>query len=364
MNVLLILLYLAVACAAPLRARPLPHPTLQVIPFANLTKDTFARLGFHDVVSLNLSSEMVVPTTCKLALVSPATAHLDLPDLIVNSMPFQVPEPQSVTMFFAIPSNTTGVEVPLLQVTGPTLVVYIDDRPRHVSTFLDHQLPVLDSLASEWIRHFGVNRLVSSAFYTAGNTTSESYTLSIRNHLVYVQPAFAPTLRPGNIPLIQVATQIHDRLYNIAERFNDFTYDLVHDPKTLVKEKDKILDDKIEDWTDRLLERVESLKELPDRLEEKAEVWRGLADYSVDDHEVERTLEEVDEGKYNFDVYNRPSKREEPVGGVVSLQEVRTRLVEPRKTYSQVVFPKNPPCVPITWFNVFHHAVFEPTEFC
>lgn len=255
--------------------------------------------------------------------------------------------------------------------------------------------PFFDSFATNWISKFGYDDLLHSVFCsTNSNELNESYCLSVEDSLnqLRIFPAFfgkygidirqknKVNLSKRNIdendeddPIVeaQVLEQLHDKLYNLAKKFNDITYELAHDPKHLIKEKDNSFDQKVQDKVDSLASKKETLLLKKESLSLKKNlaiekiksinlvIFDNDKDYETDS-DFSQSMEKIDSNPYsNIDNYNHKrndnteeeeffddeDQQHDNIGYVLPLsiiKSVENTIRAPRsRKYSQIIFDED-----------------------
>lgn len=273
-----------------------------------------------------------------------------------------------------------------------------------------------DGFAKKWVQTFGDSNLRQSIFcMTNPQEINYSYCLNIEE--AYERLHVFPVFKLGSsiyldkredssddiIVETQVIKQLHDMLNDKAEKFNDVTYDMYHDPKGLIKEKDESIDERFQDKIDHFRAIKDNFKqdlqETKDSITQKFATKKNQAtaklldelkaDADSDDEEQKsefmENLEKINSEKPRFrgDEKYSFNKREDDESGddvYIPLSVIdEYDITSPRqKNYSQVYYHLNSwklnttnfvkrlndKCVQITWYNIFHHSIFGKPNFC
>lgn len=278
---------------------------------------------------------------------------------------------------------------------------YLKTEKDLISTFFDR-------FAQNWIKTVNYDSLVQSVFCTTNpSSLDNSYCLQVHDaRALYLFPAFfdisrlmtfdhykndklespAPYKNDTSTKRSDVETQairqIHDKVSNLADKFNDVTYELATEPKPLIERMDERFDDKVYKFYDKFDEKKDNIQDKKDKIKEsfvdkidtlKSKLGKSNSGYQLDNSLTRRNFDEEEESLLPF----------QPEGGLIlplSLIRVAEHTLDsPRhKSYSQVIteparhltkrfsiFSKDiHDCEKITWFNVFHHSIFGKPKFC
>ncbi|EGV63789.1 hypothetical protein CANTEDRAFT_121459 [Yamadazyma tenuis ATCC 10573] len=288
-----------------------------------------------------------------------------------------------------------------------TVKNYLGTEKNIISNFFD-------TFAENWINNINYDSLISSVFCTTNsNNLTDSYCLKIRDkNALLLFPAFYEVsqllnfeeqepqlMKRADEPLAeaQVVRQVHNRLSNYAEKFNDVSYEFATEPKQLIERVDERLDQKSYKFFDKIDEKTDNIADKKDSLvhqvADKVRMIKGSldfkelfnedydtkeSDYDVDGDNLmgKRTVEEEEDNLFEY-------QQEE--GIVLPLSLVRVEeysLSSPRhKKFSQVlfedtddnehtlskrftIFSTDEDCEKITWYKVFHYSIFGKPRFC
>lgn len=277
-----------------------------------------------------------------------------------------------------------------------------------------------DVLAKYWVDQIGLPNFLLSSFCTISTTDADDgYCISIKEGKeVVLSPATASLLPiskraetmdeqdsddqvdEDNVndndegdseeiePIIfesQVIRQFHRKLFDLAMLINDNYEHANENPLEFVENLDIKIDDSINNMKEGLSEAKDRMMLIPEKVTNVVNNYidqsiERLADsrFSVDPEEEYGSygyaFQRLDSDSDSDDDYltkrgnEKLRKFEDEI--VVPLTFVHATQVYPRpKSYKQMavqllVKREDVDCVPVTWYNVFHHSIFGTAHFC
>lgn len=344
----------------------------------------------------------------------------ELIKLLSQNAPFSLPDVLLVDYFLGVPQKSASTKSPPLNLTSEYFQGILGVASSQLPVFKELQtdLPILtllfketnplieksstsglpqtpkeffDCLAQSFFNNVGLLDFLQSVFCTINPSSAETgYCLTLLNSdNMLIFPATGKKLaklednehEPENeaedtllvVFESQVLQQAHDKLANASERLGINGTLFADEPRSLFKEIDLKIDD-----------RPVIIHDLIDEIE--------LIDSRFDDHSDDEdtsygnAFQRLDSNRFYSEPEYAPEKRslrvEENDKGrspsafrkllPVSLFKEKHLSSLPRlSAYQQVVYnfgmlnlKRRDDCVPITWYNIFHHSIFGTVNFC
>lgn len=343
-----------------------------------------------------------------------------LPEIIASNLPFTLPAYMNLVNYYLVlpksyirehtNGNVINLKSPFSQAIASAKLVdlplsspMIGEKPILIFKFSDSTLesfkklktPIVnfkqflrykttvlssffDSLAKNWISDIDYNSLLSSSFCTS--STTSNYCLKIANNSVTVYPE-QHLLKRDEIES-QAIRQIHDKLSNYADKFNDVSYEAATEPKQLIETVDERLDEKryrlydnIDEKKDRIVDKKDSLVEktagVVDMVKNKLGFINNLKSDDYDTGESSYNVKEDSLMKRDGVVIplslilgEEPSSPRNPHFSQVLYEDSQEEdgFLNLNKRFS--IFSPDKDCECISWYNVFHHSIFGNPRFC
>lgn len=305
---------------------------------------------------------------------------------------FSVTLPSTLRSFLATIDRRFLNRFQLLERPVAAFVMEVSSKTSEKSEKKSSQ--ILDTFASFWNSASSLPQLLHSTFCTYNPNSTQGYCMLMEGHnKIHLSTLSGLSKRDGiedhaalDVFNSQVLRQVQNKLESVAHKVSSSAEYLADDPQAYLDDLDERVDNRIKEVERKVLRKTQKLTAIPGKIDVAVDNQvRKLAESRLvihEDDDVEDILpwyhlerNDGDEGNdiTIYETRDRPlhfSKREQaditiPLSLLlVGKNTPRHKLFQNVVKQSTDLSLKKRDCVPVTWYNVFHHSVFGNYEFC